>query len=167
MIPPTRPPRPHRRADAFAFGSGDAWRPLRLVLDDDALTPAESVELLTFEHYPEVELIRIAPTAVPRLEIREPREDFVPIPTIGGGVGVFWVCHAARLRASAQEIADRSEIREEDAYRAVVFASAVAEADADGFVTRRRLATPTNGMPITRREGGPSQFAFGAKWIHA
>lgn len=137
MIPPTRPSRPHHRADAFAFGSGDAWRPLRLVLDDDTLTPAESAELLTFEQYPEVEFTRIAPTAVPRLEIQEPREDFVPVHAIGDGVGVFWVWHAARLRAWAQDIADRSEIREEDAFRAVVFASAADEADADGFVTNR------------------------------
>ncbi len=139
MIPPTRPSRPHRRADAFAFGNGDAWRPLRLVLDDDTLTPAESADLLAFEHHPEVELMRTAPTALPRFEIQEPTEDFVPIRTVGDRIGVFWVWHAARLRVRAQVIADRSEISEEDAYRAVVFASAADERDAEGFVTNRDL----------------------------
>ncbi len=133
MIPSTRPSRPHRRADTFAFGSGDAWRPLRLVLDDDTLTPAESAELLAFGHYPEVELVRTAPDNVPRLEIEEPREDFVPIRRVGNGVGAFSVWHAARLRAQAQEVA--VEITEEDAYRALVFTRAAEGADADGFVT--------------------------------
>lgn len=140
MIPPTRPSRPHRRADAFAFGSGDAWRPLRLVLDDDTLTPAETAELLSFSHYPELELLRTAPNAVPRLEIQEPREGYVPIHTVDDeGVGVSWVWNAASLRSEAQETASRLEISAEDAYRAVVFASAADEADADGFATNRDL----------------------------
>jgi hypothetical protein len=137
MIPSTRPSRPHRRADAFAFGSGEAWRPLRLVIDDDTLTPAEAAELLAFGHHSEVELTRTDPTAVPRLEIQEPNDDFVPIHTVSDGVGVFWVSHAARLRARAQKAAGQSDIREEDAYRAAVFASATDEAGADGFVTNR------------------------------
>ena len=139
MIPPTRPSRPHRRADTFAFGSGEAWRPLRLVLDDDTLTPAESTELLAFDHYPEVELTRTAPDTLPRLEIQEPRDDFVPIHTVGDGAGVFWVWHAARLRAGALGAASPSDISEEDAYRALVFAAATEEANADGFVTNREL----------------------------
>src|SRR5438128_2189076 len=61
MIPPTRPSRPHRRADTFAFGSGETWRPLRLVLDDETLAAAESTELLAVGHYAEVELLRTAP----------------------------------------------------------------------------------------------------------
>ena len=73
------------------------WRPLRLVLDDDTLTTAESAELLAFGHYTEVELMRTAPDAVPRLEIQEATEDFVPIHTVGSGAGVFWVWHATRL----------------------------------------------------------------------
>src|SRR5215208_1637804 len=117
MIPPTRPSRPHRRADAFAFGSGERWRPLRLVLDDDTLTAAELAELLAFGHYPEVELMRTAPDAVPRLEIQEPTENFVPIHSVGNGTGAFWVWHAARLRARAQEVAGQSDISEEVAYR--------------------------------------------------
>jgi hypothetical protein len=137
MIPPTRPSRPHRRADTFAFGSGEVWRPLRLVLDDDTLTTAESAELLVFGHYPEVELIRTASDAVPRLEIHEPREDFVPIHTVGSGAGVFRVWHATRLRRRAQEVASESDISDENAYRALVFAAAGEEADADGFVTNR------------------------------
>lgn len=140
MIPPTRPSRPHRRADAFAFGSGDAWRPLRLVLDDDTLTPAESAELLSFSRYPELELLRTAPNVIPRLEILEPTENYIPIHTVDdAGIGVFWVWNATSLRAEAQETANRLEISEEDAYRAVVFASAAEEADADGFVTNRNL----------------------------
>jgi hypothetical protein len=139
MIPLTRPSRPHRRADTFAFGSGEAWRPLRLVLDEDTLTPGESADLLAFGHYPEVELIRTALDAVPRLEIQEPTEDFVPIRTIGDGVGVFWVSHAARLRARAQEVAGESEVSEEDAYRALVLAGGAEESDADGLVTNREF----------------------------
>jgi hypothetical protein len=145
MIPPTRPSRPHRRADTFAFGSGKAWRPLRLVLDDDALSTAESAEVLAFGHYPEVDLTRTAPDAVPRLEIQQPTEDFVPIHTVGNGVGVFWVWHAARLRARAQEIASESDIGEEDAYRALVFAAAAEEADAEGFVTNRAFLRAEHG----------------------
>ncbi len=139
MIPTTRPSRAHRRADAFAWGRGKAWRPLRLVLDDNTLTAAESAELLAFGHYPELELMRTAPDAVPRLEIQEPTEDFIPIHTVGNGVGVFWVWHAARLRARAQEVAGESDISVEDAYRALVFAAAAEEADADGFVTNREI----------------------------
>lgn len=137
MIPPTRPSLPHRRTDTFAFGSGETWRPLRLVLDDDTLAAAESAELLAFGHYPEVELTRTAPDALPRLEIQEPTEDFVPIHNVGNGTGLFWVWHAARLRAHAQEVAGQSDISEQDAYRALVFAAAAEEADADGMVTNR------------------------------
>lgn len=139
MIPPTRPSRPHRRADTFAFGGCETWRPLRLVLDDDTLAAAESAELLAFGRYPEVELMRTAPDALPRLEIQEPTEDFVPIHSVGNGTGLFWVWHAARLRARAQEVGGQSDISEEDAYRALVFAAAAEGADADGFVTNREF----------------------------
>jgi hypothetical protein len=137
MIPPTRLSRPHRRADAFAFGIGKAWRPLRLVLDDDTLTTAEAAELLAFGHYPEIELMRTTPDAVPRLEIQEPTEDFVPIHMVGSGAGVYGVGHATRLRTQAQEVASKFDISEEDAYRSLVFAAASEEVDADGFVTNR------------------------------
>jgi hypothetical protein len=138
MIPPTRPLRPHRRADAFAFGSGKAWRPLRLVLDDDTLTTAELAELLAFGHYPEIELMRTAPDAVPRLEIQEPTEDIVPIHVIGSsGGGIYGVGNHAWLCSRAQEVASEFDISEQDAYRTLVFAAASEEVDADGFVTNR------------------------------
>jgi hypothetical protein len=137
MIPITRQPKPHRRADAFPFATGERWRPLRLVLDDDTLTDDDRDELLAFANYDELELMRTARDALPRLEIQEPREDFVPIHTVGNGVGVFWVWHAARLRTWAQEVSDRTGISQEEAYRAIVFAAAAEEADADGFVTNR------------------------------
>jgi hypothetical protein len=135
MIPITRQPKPHRRPDAFPFVTGERWRPLRLVLDDDTLTDAERDELLAFSKYDELELTRTASDALPRLEIQEPRNDFVPIHAVGNGVGLFSVWHAARLRTRAQEISDRTGVTEEDAYRAIVFTAATDEADADGFVT--------------------------------
>ena len=64
------------------------------------------------------------------------------------------------MRARAQEAAGQSDIREEDAYRAAVFASATDEAGADGFVTNRDfllaeragnhapIYTPTEAMAL-------------------
>jgi hypothetical protein len=137
VIPPTRPSRPNRRADTVAFGSGQAWRPLRLLLDDDTLPTAELADFLALGHYPEIELMRTRPDAVPRLEIQEPTEEFVPIHVVGSGAGVFWVGNATRLRTQAQEVASEFHISEEDAYRTLVFAAASEEVDADGFVTNR------------------------------
>src|SRR5437867_7558771 len=131
MIPSTRQAKPHRRAEGFPFAAGELWRPLRLILDDDTLTADERAELLAFEHYDEVELTRTARDARPRLEVQEPEEDFVPIQTIGNGVGVSWVPHAAGLRSRAEEVSRRTGISADDAYRAIVFAFAAEEAKAD------------------------------------
>lgn len=129
----TSQPRPHRRAETFPFASGEAWRPLRLVLDDETLAAYEQAELLAFGHYDEIEFTRTAPDALPRLEIQEPTENFVPIQSVGDGGGVFWVWHAARLRVRARELAATSDADEETAYRALVFAGATEEMDADGL----------------------------------
>lgn len=138
MIPPTRQPRPYRRAERFPFASGEQWRPLRLLLDDDILSDADVAELLNFGHYEEIQLIRTVTDALPRLEIQEPSEDFVPIHEVREhGNGVFWIWHAARHRERAEAVAAELGIDEQAAYRALVFAAASEEMDADGFVTRR------------------------------
>lgn len=138
MIPVTRQPTPYRRADAFPFASGERWRPLRLLLDDDTLSEQDIAGLLNFGHYNEVALTRTAADALPRLEIREPSEDFVPIHEVTEhGTGLFSVWHAARVRERAQMVATESGVEEETAYRALVFAAASEEMEADGFVTRR------------------------------
>jgi hypothetical protein len=137
VIPVTRQPKPYRHADTFPFAGGERWRPLRLVLDDDTLAAEDINELIAFGDYDEVELFRTAAAALPRLEIQEPAEDFVPIHTVSNdGAGIFWVAHATRLRERTRETASTSGVDEETVYRARVFAAASEEMEADGFVTR-------------------------------
>lgn len=124
------------RADTFPFAVGERWRPLRLLLDDDTLAEADAAELLNLGRYDEIEFVRTAPAELPRLEIEDPTEDFVPIHTVTErGTSVYWVWHAARLREEARKYAVEAGIDENLAYRALVYAASSNELGTDGFVT--------------------------------
>jgi hypothetical protein len=141
VIPATRISRPNYGAGTYPFGLGKRFRPLRLLLDDDSLTEAESQALLLFAHYPAVELTRTAaagPTDyVGRLEIGERDDDQILIWRSGPGASLSSVANAGHLRARAEAVAGSSGITPEQAYRALVHAAAVDESESDGLVTNR------------------------------
>lgn len=149
MIPPTRQPKPYKRPDGLPFAPGDAWRPLRLVLDDDSLPDPDVALLLSFADAEELELTRTAPGALPRLEPQEPQEDFVPIHRVGpsGGTELFWVRHAAKLAERARRVTEETDIDERSAWRALVLSEASEEMEADGFVTARDLLLEQRSDP--------------------
>ena len=99
VIPSTRQPRRHRRPHGLPFASGEEWRPLRLVVDDESLSSDEIALLLAFVDTPELELIRTTAGAWPRLEPQPPKQGFVPIHrlTEDGLGGVFGVWNPAQL----------------------------------------------------------------------
>ncbi len=151
MIPPTRQPKPYKRPDGLPFAPGDAWRPLRLVLDDDSLPDREVALLLSFADAGELELTRTAPGGMPWLEPQEPQEDFVPIHRVdpSGGIGLFYVWHAAKL---ARGVTEETDIDERSALRALVLSEASEEMEADGFVTARDLLLDQRSL------GGPAVY---------
>ncbi len=155
MIPWTRYGRPARRTESSPFATTEPWRPLKLVLDDESLGPDDVALLTNFVSYPELELWRTAPDAYPRFEIDEPF-DTTPLAiggavsiltrAEGGGAGVFGVYGLNRLRERADQIAAEHGIAATAALRALTFAAASDEVDADAFVSRRHfLATDREG----------------------
>lgn len=62
----------------------------------------------------------------------------------GGGAGVVGVYGTDLLRRRADALAAETEVSAVDAFKALVFAAASDESDADGFVTRRRFLLDAN-----------------------
>jgi hypothetical protein len=153
VIPQTRYGRPARRAEGSAFAAGSERRPLKLVIDDSSLSPDDVALLTSFGEYPEVELWRTAADAFPRFEIDE-RFDTpfrmggalsILTRAEGGRAGVFGVYGTERLRRRAEEVAAAEGIPAEEVFRALVFAAASDESDADAFVSRRSFLLEDDG----------------------
>jgi hypothetical protein len=154
VIPPTRQPQPYKRPDGLPFAPGDAWRPLRLVLDDESVSDSDVALLLSFADAEELELTRTAPGGLPWLKPQEPQEDFVPIHRVdpSGGTGLFWVWHAAKLAERARGLTEETDIDERSAWRALVLSEATEGMEADGFVTARDLLLEQRSL------GGPAIY---------
>jgi hypothetical protein len=130
--------------NGFAFGRGEDWRPLRLVIDDATLQSAEVELLVALSNEEELEIWHTSESRKHRFEIRKPFDAF---PGMRGAVSMraysldtitsFGVYGTERLRERAAKLAEETSGDTEEVYRTLVFASAGDEHNCDGFVTRR------------------------------
>ncbi len=138
-------------------------------MDDDTVLPDDVSLLTTFAEQPEVEVWRIAADAYPRFGIGETFDTPFPVGGAlsiytlrggGWGAGVFGVYDTDRLRIQAEALAAETDVSLDDAFKALVMATASDEADADAFVTRHPFlldaddarsaisVTPADGLAV-------------------
>jgi hypothetical protein len=130
----------------------DRRRPLRLVLDDPSLSADDVALLRVFAADAELEIWHTRQGIEQHLEVVD---DFdTPFP-MGGSRTVFGISAESstmfgiygvdRLREQAAAIAAETGENEEEAFRALAFAAASDELDADGFVTTREYVLAKTG----------------------